>query len=229
LWTRPRLQQSRTDKVVAKTWLFGTFRHFHVWACISTTREDIHMQLTSFESLHLHLHNTHMLIMIQSYLMKICILEDDFWRSDSPYSFDCLEYLLHFHPAQLPRVTHLGGLRFPWQRQIFELGVARRMGGGWAWRVGSGLTAQKYLPLVLHGKYCSPHKYYISELAYTCIRRLRVYVLHGAYSCLSGVISSESSTTGLQVWTALTTYTMVLWPKVWYGVDRIWILYSGIQ
>ena len=36
---------------------------------------------------------------------------------------------------------------------ICEKGSARGMGGGWVGRVGSGLTAQKYLPLVLHDKY----------------------------------------------------------------------------
>jgi hypothetical protein len=153
------------------------------------------MQLTSFESLHSHLLNTHMNIRTKSYLMKICPLEDDFWGSDSPFSFDCLEYLLHFHPPQLPRVTHIGGWSFRIVLPICEKGSARGMGGGRVGGVGSGLTAQKYLPRVLNGKYLSTNKCYISELGYTC--RLRIYVLHGAYSCLSGVIRFESSKTDL--------------------------------
>ncbi len=150
-------------------------------------------------------------------MMEIFSLEDDFWGCDSPFSFDCLEYLLHFHAAQLPRVTQISELRILWQRQIFELGTARGMGGGWVEREDFGLTAQKYLPLVLHGKYFLPNKTYISELVCTC--RLRIYVFYGAYSCLSEVISSQSPKTDLQVCIALTTYTMMICSKVGYGID----------
>jgi hypothetical protein len=158
--------------------------------------------------------------------MKIFRLEVDFWGSDSPFSFDCLEYLLHFHSLQLPRVTQIGGCSFRVHLPICEKGSARGMGGGWVGRVGSGLTAEKYLPLVLDGKYFLPNKCYISELVYRC--RLRLHVFHHAYSCLSGVIRSESPKMELQVQTALFTYDMVLWPKVWYGVDCTWVLYLGI-
>ena len=151
--------------------------------------------------------------------MKIFLLEDDFWRSDSSFSFDCLEYLLHFHLAQLLRVTQIAGWSFRIHLPICEKGSARGMRGGWVGGVGSGLTAQKYLPLVLHGKYFSANNGYIDELAYIC--RLRIYVFHDAYSCLSEVISSESPKMDLQVWRALATYTMVWWPKVWYGVNCI--------
>ena len=41
--------------------------------------------------------------------------------------------------------------------QICEKGPAGGMGGGGVGRVGSGLAAWKYLPLVLHGKYISPN------------------------------------------------------------------------
>jgi hypothetical protein len=82
------------------------------------------------------------------------------------------------------------------------------MGGGGVGGVGAGLTARKYLPFDLHGKYFPPNKCYIVELVYAC--RLRINVFHDIYSCLSGVISSENPKTDLQLLTALATYTMMI-------------------
>ena len=92
--------------------------------------------------------------------------------------------------------------------KILGNATAGGMGGGGVGRVGSGLTAQKYLLLVLHGYYFSTNKCYIGKLVYTC--RLRIYVIHGVYSCLSGVISSESPKMDFEVQITLSTYSMVI-------------------